>query len=165
MNNLDLYKYNSKYFGEIWSKEYVMSRIPQLKDPHDYDMKYDNQYDLIYPKEMIKVEVKATRLTSLNKRDDFFNPLPLSSDSDETFYGTFNRIKTRYADMFILMVVWKDDMKFYLLNRKEISTFPHRTESQGRGSPDEFKISITNNTINDLEKYRITLVDINKLFK
>lgn len=156
MNNEDLFKYNDKYFGEVWSSEHLMKNIPTLKKPDT------TKYDLIYGDE--KIETKAARIRNHDKIDEFHNYTPMKYNEKGTWRISFNRIKN-YADTFIFILVWLDKTKYYILTKDEVFNFVHRTDRQGRGSPDEFLIPISNTTLKDLEPYETTIEELREIYR
>lgn len=156
MNNEDLFRYNNKYFGEIWVSEYLMEKLPALKKPNT------TKYDLIYNER--KIETKAARVRNHDKIDEYHNYKPMKFDEEGLWMISFNRIKG-YADTFIFIVIWLDKIKYFILSKDEVFNFVHRTEKQGRGSPGEFLIQISNTTFKDLEPYEISLSELRNIYK
>ena len=157
MDNEDLFRYNDKYFGEVWASEHLMNLIPAFKKPDT------SKYDLIYGGKE-KIEAKAARIRNHGEMDKYHNYKPMAYGEEGTWRISFNRIKG-YADTFIFMLVWLDKVKYYVLTKKEVFNFSHRTERQGRGSPDEFLISISNTTYKDLEPYEVSASELKEYYR
>ncbi len=156
MDNSDLFKYNDKYFGEVWASEHLMKLIPTLHKPNT------TEYDLEYGDE--KIEAKASRVRNRDKIDEYHNYAPMRYGEEGTWRVSFNRIKG-YADTFIFILVWLDKIKYFLMTKDEVFNFVHRTARQGRGSPDEFLISISNTTYKDLEPYEVSVSELRDIYR
>lgn len=156
MNNEDLYRYNDKYFGEVWASEHLIHNIPSLRKPDT------TEYDLEYGDE--KIEAKATRVRNKDVIDEYHNAVPMKFGEKGHWQISFNRIKG-YADTFIFIVVWLDTIKYFRLSKDDVFNFPHRTVRQGRGSPEEFLIVVTNTTYKDLEPYEVTMSELRSIYR
>jgi len=69
---LHLYRKASRNFGEIWGQPHLINIDPRFKKPSkEIDKNYSGDYDLYFKdgKQIIKVEVKASRATNTKIRN------------------------------------------------------------------------------------------------
>ena len=144
----DIFLMQSRPFGEHWAQNYLLKTFKVFKDPHDYDKDFKNEYDILYPinGNIIKIEVKAARMVK-PKKNDYESLLDRAATTDEigkiNDFGFF-QIKNYCADVFILMCVFKNEIKYFVFSKKGIIDYGFYSNKQHRGNIGEGQINIRN---------------------
>lgn len=136
-------------FGETWAQKHLNKLVPQLKKPHrDLDPSYSGQYDFWL--EGIRVEVKASRAVRRQSGRSLVEKA-LSSQSKEGFDMNFQQIKPDCCDAFVLIGVWKDLIRYWVMSSDEVKVrfSPH----QHRLSIGEGQLWMTESNINDFSNF------------
>lgn len=159
---IELFSLAPRIFGEIWAQEMLMDLDSRfLKPTKRLDPNYDGQYDLFI--EGIKVEVKASRAINTKLRGSLISKA-LSFKDDRPFWMNFQQLKVDMADVFVFIGVWVDQIRFWVLNQKEIKSSPYLSH-QHRGGV-EYQIGITRENLSEFDKYLVKSEDIgNKIFE
>lgn len=140
-------------FGEKWAQNHLLNNINKFKVPNNtIDFNYKNQYDLIYKN--IKIEVKASRAVDKNSNKMLVEKA-LSTTSNKKFVMNFQQLKPNCCDIFILIGVWTDKIKYWIINSKEIKNNQYYSNKQHRNSVNEGQMWIKNDNINYFNKYLI----------
>jgi hypothetical protein len=128
--NIEAYQMESRPFGEQWAQADVQRAVPALRKP---DPKVDTEhavlsYDLVYPLVVPnpRVEVKACRAVVSAPRGDK-SPLwtrAAVSAGREGYALHFSHVKCAYADVIVLIGVWLDVTRFWVLSSSAIRAHP-----------------------------------------
>lgn len=155
-------------FGERWAQGQLMSMEPDfLKPTKKLDETYNGEYDIALPyeKELIKIEVKASRAVDKDSKQPLYIKA-LSYENMKPFWMNFQQIKPACADVFILIAVWRDIIKYWVLSSNEIVNNRHYSKGQHRGNVGEGQLHIKDDNIDDFKQYecnpkelRLTVID------
>lgn len=155
---LRLFEMAPRTFGETWGQNYLMKIVPELQKPSkDLDPNYSGQYDLWYNN--IKIEVKASRAVKKESGKTLLEKALLSTSS-ERFNMNFQQIKPLCCDVFIWIAVWKDKIRYWVLNRDEVKNNKHYSNGQHRGNVGEGQLWIKNSNIDEFNIYEVDEKDI-----
>lgn len=163
-------------FGDTWALGHLMSLEPEFKRPNKkFDLKYKGEYDLYLdwksgPKKQhyIKIEVKASRATDRERNDESLFVKALASDSKRPFLMNFQQIKPHCCDVFLWIAVYRDKIKYWVINSNEIQrnryfTPQHRNEATAKRKKKykkediyEGQIMMTEDNVNYFENYLTT---------
>ncbi|KJJ84931.1 AseI [Candidatus Omnitrophus magneticus] len=144
-----------RYFGETWAQGHLKELIPDLVKPtKKLDNDYSGQYDflLVYDKKNIRIEVKASRAVDLDDHGALYVKA-LASDSNKNFWMNFQQAKPACCDVFVLIVVWRDVIKYWILSSKEFEQNGYYSKGQHRGNVGEGQLHITQDNIREFDKY------------
>ncbi len=115
-------------FGDQWVAAHLMSIAPSLKRASKkLDSNYGNQNYDFWLDPGLKIEVKAGRAVGKSAHRD---SEPLISLSDQHFDINFQQIKVRLADVFVLVAVWLDVVRYWVFNSAEIARFKGFSSAQ-----------------------------------
>jgi len=179
--NLFLYVFEitaPRGFGDTWALGHLMGVEPEFKRPNRrLDVNYKGEYDLYIEwtngkgkPHYIKIEVKASRATDREKNDESLYIKALVSDSKRPFLMNFQQLKPKCCDVYLWIAVYRDKIKYWVINSKEIQTNKdftpqHRNEGtanriRGYKKEDiyEGQIMITEKNISYFDKYLIASV-------
>jgi len=114
--------------GDKWAFGHIKELAPDFKRPSKkLDPNYSNEYDFWFEwrdrkdkNHKIRIEVKTSRAVDFEKPDEPLCVKALASDSDRPFDMNFQQIKTRCADVFLWMAVWRDEIRYWVLNSQEV---------------------------------------------
>ncbi len=156
-------------FGERWAQGQLMSLEPDfLKPTKKLDEEYNGQYDIALPYKdsLIKIEVKASRAVD-GKSDEPLYVKALSYESNRSFWMNFQQIKPACADIFILIAVWRDVIKYWVISSIEVENNKYYSKGQHRGNIGEGQLHIKDDNIQEFEQYlcrpnelRQTVIDV-----
>ena len=144
-------------FGELWAQGHIMELEPKFKKPtKKIDENYSGQYDLVLPfkKELIKIEVKASRAVDGKSPEPLFVKA-LSFKSKKSFWMNFQQIKPACADVFVWVAVWRDTIKYWVLSSKEVENNKYYSKGQHRGNTGEGQLHIKDDNIKEFKKYEV----------
>lgn len=108
-------------FGESWAQGHLKELVPDLIKPTKAnDREYRGQYDFILPynKNVIRIEVKASRAVDADVEAPLYIKA-LASDSKKNFWMNFQQVKPACCDVFVLIAVWRDVIKYWVWSSKE----------------------------------------------
>jgi hypothetical protein len=164
-------------FGDTWALGHLMQLEPEFKRPKKkLDTTYKGEYDLYLNWEdgkkqrYIKIEVKASRATDREKNDEPLYVKALPSDSKRPFLMNFQQLKPKCCDVYLWIAVYRDNIKYWVINSKEIQsnkdfTPQHRNEEtakrkRGYKKEDiyEGQIMVTEDNISYFNKYLVANV-------
>jgi hypothetical protein len=148
--NLFLYNFAGKTFG-AWAESYVLSLSSSfIKPTKKHDANYKNEYDMVIINDnhIIKVEVKASRVTDLDGREELVERA-LSKHDSKSFDMNFQQLKVRCADVFVFLIVWTDKIEMLVLNKDEISNSRFYSDKQHRGNVGEGQLHINQRNIKE----------------
>lgn len=153
---LELFSLAPRIFGEIWAQQLLMDLNPRLVKPtKKLDPNYVGQYDLLLGD--TKIEVKASRAINTKVRGDLVTKA-LRFKDDKPFWMNFQQLKVDMADVFVFIGVWVDQIRFWVLNQKEIKSSPYLSH-QHRGGV-EYQIGITRENLKEFDKYLVSPAQI-----
>lgn len=142
-------------FGETWAQGHLKELIPDLVKPtKKLDKDYRGQYDflLAHDKKNIRIEVKASRAVDLDDRGPLYVKA-LALDSKKNFWMNFQQAKPACCDVFVLIAVWRDIIRYWILSSKEFRQNDYYSKGQHRGNVGEAQLHITQDNINEFDKY------------
>lgn len=138
-------------FGERWAQDHLKELIPELEKPsEEIDEHYEQQYNFYL--DGICIEVKASRAVAANTGGPLYVKA-LSSDSTKDFWMNFQQVKPSCCDVFVLIAVWRDVIRYWVLSSREVETNPHYSKWQHRGNVGEGQLHIRQDNIHDFENY------------
>jgi hypothetical protein len=177
--NLFLYVFEisaPRGFGDTWAFSHLMSVVPDFKRPTKrIDPTYRGEYDLYlfdHNGKLIRIEVKASRAVDRERTDAPLYVKALASDSDRPFLMNFQQLKPSCCDVFFWIAVYRDCVKYWVLNSNDVRTHKdftpqHRNENTSTRDSDynreniyEGQIMITDLNIGSISKYETTGPDI-----
>ena len=128
--NLYLYLFEMapRTFGDTWGLSHVCSIDPDFKRPSKkLDENYEGEYDLYLEwtnenneSKYIKIEVKASRANDRERREESLISKAIASDSIRPFLMNFQQMKPSCCDVFIWLAVYRDTIKYWVINSNEI---------------------------------------------
>jgi len=142
-------------FGETWAQGHLKELVPDLQKPtKKLDKNYGGQYDFLlnHNGKDILIEVKASRAVD----GDDNRPLyvkALDSESKKNFWMNFQQAKPACCDVFILISVWRDVIKYWVLSSKELEMNKYYSKGQHRGNVGEGQLHITQENISEFDKF------------
>jgi hypothetical protein len=154
--NLHLYQITApRTFGETWAQKHVADLVPDLRpSSREVDAGYLGQYDLIHQATRLRIEVKATRVV----RAGVAGRLPdkaLSARDSSDFTLYFKQIKPDCCDAFVLVVVWLDDIGYWVVPAAEMPHVPSFTSKLHRKGEGSGQLQIRKSVLPAVEKYRV----------
>ena len=149
-----------RYFGETWAYSHLREMVPELVRPSTaYDPKYSGQYDLWY--QDIRIEVKASRAVK-SERDSIYIQNALRSDSDARFAMNFQQIKPDCCDVLVLIAVWLDKIRYWVLSSDEVRNNRYYSPKQHRGNTGEGQLWLRNSNIDLFAEFEVGVCEILK---
>ena len=142
-------------FGETWAQGHLKELIPDLVKPTKrLDKDYSGQYDFIltHNKKVICIEVKASRAVDLDDRGPLYVKA-LASDSKKNFWMNFQQAKPACCDVFVLIAVWRDAIRYWVLSSKEFKRNEYYSKGQHRGNVGEGQLHLTQDNIKEFDRY------------
>ncbi len=138
-------------FGEQWAQGHIKELAPELIKPtKKIDKKYSGEYDFFF--EGIKIEIKASRAVDFNSQEALYVKA-LSFQSNKPFDMNFQQIKPKCCHVFIWVAVWRDVIKYWVLNYKEVERNKYYSTGQHRGNVGEGQLHVTKDNIREFDKY------------
>ena len=142
-------------FGETWAQGHLKELIPDLVKPTKrLDKDYSGQYDFIltHNKKVICIEVMASRAVDLDDRGPLYVKA-LASDSKKNFWMNFQQAKPACCDVFVLIAVWRDAIRYWVLSSKEFKRNEYYSKGQHRGNVGEGQLHLTQDNIKEFDRY------------
>ncbi len=154
-------------FGEKWAQNYLLEHFKEFDDPRKYDKQYNGEYDLVMPLKngkFIRIEVKAARMLKPKENDyqSLLDRAAKMSEIDEIEDFGFFQIKNYCTDVFILMTVFKDGIKYFVFSSKDIIDYDKYSDKQHRGNKGEGQIGIRKSDFKEFFSYEIDKKDLIK---
>lgn len=151
--------------GDKWARGQLKQLVPEFELPSKkLDNKYSNEYDFWMPlegiKNGIKIEVKASRVVDFEKPDEPLYIKALSYNSKRPFDMNFQQIKTKCADVFIWIAIWRDNIKYWVLSSDEVKKNKYFSKGQHRGNVGEGQLHLNQNNISQFAKYEVKSTEI-----
>lgn len=151
-------------FGDRWAFGHLKQLVPAFERPSkELDSEYSGEYDL-WLDPGIKIEVKSSRAVDL-KSDEPLYIKALSSDSDRPFDMNFQQLKPYCCDVFLWIAVWRDEIRYWVMNSKEVEKNSYYSPGQHRGSEGEGQLHINQDNIAAFEKYEVSSQDIEEAIR
>ena len=135
--NLYLYLFEMapRTFGDTWGLSHVCSIEPEFNRPsRSLDQAYNGEYDLYLDwkddkgnTEYIKIEVKASRANDRKRKEEALIVKAIASDSKRPFLMNFQQQKPSCCDVFIWIAVYRDKIKYWVVNSDEVQNNKYLT--------------------------------------
>lgn len=159
-------------FGEQWAQGHLKELVPELIKPtKKLDENYSGEYDFLYQvskKEMIKIEVKASRAVDFNSQEALYVKA-LALKSKKPFDMNFQQVKPKCCGVFVWVGVWRDTIKYWVLASKEVENNKYYSKGQHRGNIGEGQLHLKNDNIKEFKQYEVKpknlLKEIKKAYK
>ncbi len=127
---LYLFEMDPRTFGDTWGLSHVCSIEPGFKRPSKkVDNTYRGEYDLYLDwrdqkakPHYIKIEVKASRANDRERKEESLIIKAIASDSKRPFLMNFQQQKPKCCDVFIWIAVYRDQIKYWVINSNEVQT-------------------------------------------
>lgn len=149
-------------FGENWAQGQLKSIVSELEKPtKKVDINYSGEYDFYLSEndKFIKIEVKASRAVDADSRESLAHKA-LSFSSPHKFTMNFQQVKIYCADVFVFIAVWRDEIRYWVFNSKELEALPEFQTSQHRGNTGEGQIHFKNSNIHKFEGFLVTAAEL-----
>lgn len=170
---LYLFEMAPRTFGDTWGLNHIRSikPEPEFKRPSkNIDNTYDGEYDLVleWEKHIIKIEVKASRANDRERKEEALIIKAIASNSKRPFLMNFQQQKPRCCDVFIWIAVYRDTIKYWVINSNEVQnnkyfTPQHRNSDTASRKKDydkkdiyEGQTMITDENISEFDKFLTT---------
>jgi hypothetical protein len=155
-------------FGDKWAFGHLKELVPDFKRPSKtLDPKYSNDYDLWLEWKNksgktygIRIEVKASRAVDFERPDEPLYIKALSSDSTKPFDMNFQQIKTRCADVFVWIAVWRDKIRYWVLTANEVENNKYFSKGQHRGNVGEGQLHLNRENVSEFDSFEVRSTDI-----
>ncbi len=155
-------------FGDTWAFGHLKDHVPDFQRPsRKSDPDYSNQYDFLLDwtdvknkHHNIRIEVKASRAVDFDKPSEHLYVKALSSDSNRPFDMNFQQIKVRCADVFVWIAVWRDIIRYWVLNSSDVQNNNYFSKGQHRGNVGEGQLHLNQDNISEFDKYEVKSTDI-----
>jgi hypothetical protein len=145
--NINLYQMTSPTeFGITWGQNHILELIKYG------DKSISKHYDLFV--DGIRLEVKASRVVKFKTSGPLVSKM-LSVDSDENFDMNFQQIKLKCCDFVILIGVWIDDIKYWIISSEELKENKYYSNKQHKGNEGEGQIHFKRNNIDVFKRYEV----------
>ena len=145
-------------FGE-WGENHISELIPEFKPASEINA--GGKFDLYYQKEkrVIKIEVKAGRAVDrTNKKAPYHERALISTDETGLFDMNFQQMKPTCFDVVIMIGVWADKFRYWLMTSAEMKANKYFSTGQHRGNKGyEGQIHIKTENIADFAKFEVSL--------
>ena len=153
-------------FGK-WGEDHIASLIPELKSASE--IKASGEFDLYYqkPKGIVKIEVKAGRaIDRTNDKAPYHERALISTDTSGLFDMNFQQMKPTCFDVVIMIGVWADKFRYWLMTSAEMKANKYFSTGQHRGNKGyEGQIHIKTENIADFAKFEVSLEELLKKIK
>jgi hypothetical protein len=154
--------------GDKWAFGHLKELVPDFQRPSKkIDPKYSNEYDFWLEwtaakgkSHGIRIEVKTSRAVDFEKPDEPLYIKALSSDSQRPFDMNFQQIKTRCADVFLWIGVWRDKIRYWVLTSDEVKNSKYFSKGQHRGNIGEGQLHLNQDNISDFKKHEVKSTEI-----
>lgn len=157
--NLEVIKITApRTFGK-WSEDHIAGLIPELRPASE--IKASGKFDLYYqkPKGIVKIEVKAGRaIDRTNDKAPYHERALISTDTSGLFDMNFQQIKPTCFDAVIMIGVWADKFRYWLMTSAEMKANKYFSTGQHRGNKGyEGQIHIKTENIADFAKFKVSI--------
>ncbi len=140
---------------------HLLSLFPKFEPAEkDQSIKAKREYDLFCKSKgqgLIKIEVKAGRAVDKTRPIIPYEQRAFSTlDRNGVFDMNFQQMKPDYFDVVILMGVWTDKIRYWVLSSKEVRNHKHFSPGQHRGNKgNEGQIHIKPQNLSDFNQYEV----------
>ena len=145
-------------FGK-WGEDHIAGLIPEFRPASE--IKASGKFDLYYqkPKGIVKIEVKAGRAIDRTKDKAPYHERALTStDTYGLFDMNFQQMKPTCFDTVIMIGVWADKFRYWLMTSAEMKANKYFSTGQHRGNKGyEGQIHIKTENIADFAKFEVSL--------
>lgn len=143
-------------FGETWAHRHLTDLAPELqRASKKLDPSYTRQQYDLWLDGGVRIEVKASRAVAYNMSVPLYVKA-LSSDSAERFDMNFQQVKCDCCDVFIWVAVWRDRIRYWVLNADEVAANPCYSPRQHRGNVGEGQLHLNRENIADFAQHETT---------
>lgn len=153
-------------FGK-WGEDHITSLIPELKPASE--IKASGEFDLYYQKSkgIVKIEVKAGRaIDRTNDKTPYHERALISTDTSGLFDMNFQQMKPTCFDVVIMIGVWADKFRYWLMTSTEMKANKYFSTGQHRGNKGyEGQIHIKTENIADFSKFEVSLEELLRKIK
>lgn len=154
--------------GDKWAFGHLKELVPDFQRPNKkLDQKYSGEYDFWLDwmdknnkLHGIRIEIKTSRAVDFGKPDEPLYIKALSSDSDKPFDMNFQQIKIKCTDIFLWIAIWRDKIKYWVLNSNEVEKNKYFSVGQHRGNIGEGQLHINRENISDFDRYGVKSIEI-----
>jgi len=155
-------------FGDKWALGELKNLVPDFQIPSkNLDPNYSGEYDLLLNwvdenkrSHNIRIEIKTSRAVDFEKPDEPLYIKALASDSKRAFDMNFQQIKVKCADLFLWIAVWRDKIRYWVLNSRELKTNKYFSEGQHRGNIGEGQLHLNRANIAEFDRYEVKSTEI-----
>jgi hypothetical protein len=155
-------------FGDKWALGHLLQIVPEFKmASKELDKNYSNDYDLwldlpdkTHKHTGIRIEVKASRAVDFEKPEEYLYIKALAIDSNRPFDMNFQQIKPKCADVFLWIAVWRDKIRYWVLNSDELQKNKYFSKGQHRGNVGEEQLHLNQKNISDFDRYETKSTNI-----
>lgn len=140
---------------------HLLSLFPKFQPAEkDKSVKAQREYDVFCKRDgqgLIKIEVKAGRAVDKTRPNIPYERRAFSIlDKDGVFDMNFQQMKPDYFDVAILMGVWTDKIKYWVLSSKEMRNHKHFSPGQHRGNKgNEGQIHVKPKNLGDFKQFEV----------
>jgi len=138
-----------------WLKKPSRQIDPNYSQQTSYDAYMEYQWNII------RVEIKASRVTESWNDVDFFIDKALFSNTNKPFWMNFQQLKPQYCDVFIFIAIYRDKLTHWILSSNEVRNYWNWEWQSGRFSPwqhswnagNEWQLHIRETNIHDFDLF------------
>jgi len=157
--NLSVIKITApRTFGK-WGEDHITDLIPELKPASE--IKVSGEFDLYYqkPKGIVKIEVKAGRaIDRTNDKAPYHERALVSTDPSGLFDMNFQQMKPICFDAVIMIGVWADKFRYWLMTSAQMKNNKYFSTGQHRGNKGyEGQIHVKTENIADFKEFEVSL--------
>lgn len=158
-----------------WAEDLLLEGNYWLYKPsRKIDINYSQQtsYDayMNFQDNIIRVEIKASRVTESWNNDDFFIDKALFSTDNKSFWMNFQQLKPQFCDVFIFIAIYRDKLTYWVLSSDEVKNYGNNTWDRWKFSKwqhswnswNEWQLHIRDTNISDFDKYSVEKEDISE---
>ena len=165
--NLEVIKITApRTFGK-WGENHISSLIPEFKSASK--IKAGGKFDLFYKKEkkIIKIEVKAGRaIDRTNDKAPYHERALVSTDISGLFDMNFQQMKPTCFDVVIMIGVWADKFRYWLMTSEQVKKNKYFSTGQHRGNKGyEGQLHIKTENIAEFSKFEVTIKQIFEIIR
>lgn len=155
-------------FGDKWAFGHLKELIPEFQRPNKVlDKSFSGEYDFLLKwsdkgkkSHKIRIEIKASRAVDFHRPDEPLYIKALSAASKKPFDMNFQQIKIKCADVFVWVGVWRDKIRYWVLNSNDIKGNKYFSKGQHRGNVGEGQLHINQDNIADFDQYEFSSIKI-----
>lgn len=160
--NLDVIKITApRTFGK-WGEDHIANIIPEFRP--GAEIKSNGEFDLYHQKTkgIVKIEVKAGRaIDRTNDKAPYHERALVSTDKTGLFDMNFQQMKPSCFDAVIMIGVWADKYRYWLMTSDQMKKNKYFSTGQHRGNKGyEGQLHIKTENIADLSQFEVTPAQI-----